>query len=53
MKKNLSQGSRSPGRGLKPGPSDYEVGVLTTRSRCSAVCVYVCVDNYNVVILEI
>jgi hypothetical protein len=28
--KDLSQGSRSPGRDLKPGPPQYEVGLLTT-----------------------
>jgi hypothetical protein len=33
--KNLSQGSRSPGRDLNPGPPEYEAGVLTTRPRRS------------------
>jgi hypothetical protein len=28
--KNLSQGSRSPGRYLKPSPLEYEAGVLTS-----------------------
>jgi hypothetical protein len=32
---NLSQDRRSPGRDLNPESSEYEVGVLTTRSRCS------------------
>jgi hypothetical protein len=35
MTKNLSQDSRSPGRDLKPGPPEYEAGVLTTRPRRS------------------
>jgi hypothetical protein len=29
--KNHSQDSRSPGRDLNPGPSEYKAGVLTTR----------------------
>jgi hypothetical protein len=33
--KNLSQDSRSPGRGFHPGPPEYEVGVLTTRPHFS------------------
>jgi hypothetical protein len=32
--KNLILDSRSPGRDLNPGPSEYEVGMLTTRLRC-------------------
>jgi hypothetical protein len=28
---SLSQGSRSPGGDLNPGPPKYEAGVLTTR----------------------
>jgi hypothetical protein len=32
---NLNQYSRSPGRDLNPGPSEYEAGVLTTRPRHS------------------
>jgi hypothetical protein len=31
--KNLSQDSRSPGRGLKPGPPGYGAGVLTACPR--------------------
>jgi hypothetical protein len=31
--KNLSQDTRSPSRDLKPGPPEYEAGVLTTRPR--------------------
>jgi hypothetical protein len=33
--KNLNQDSRFPGRDLKPGPTEYEAGVLTTRPRLS------------------
>jgi hypothetical protein len=33
--KNLSQDSRSPGRGLKPRPLEYEAGVLATLPRRS------------------
>jgi hypothetical protein len=33
--KTLSQDNRSPGRGLYPGPPEYEVGVLTTQPRLS------------------
>jgi hypothetical protein len=33
MTKVLSQDSRSPGRGLNPGPPEYKVGVLITRPR--------------------
>jgi hypothetical protein len=29
--KDLSQDSRSPGRDFKPGPAEYEVGVLIIR----------------------
>jgi hypothetical protein len=29
--KSLIQDSRSPGRDLKPGPPEYEAGVVTTR----------------------
>jgi hypothetical protein len=38
--KSISQGSRSPGRDLNPGPPEYEVGVLTTRPRRSVVYYY-------------
>jgi hypothetical protein len=31
IRKKLNQNSRSPGRYLKPGPSKYEAGMLTTR----------------------
>jgi hypothetical protein len=34
----LSQDSRSPGRDLKPGPPEYEAGVLTTGPRRSMRC---------------
>jgi hypothetical protein len=33
--KNLSQDSRSPGRGLNPGLPEYEAGVLITRPQRS------------------
>jgi hypothetical protein len=33
--KNLSQGSRSPGRDFNQEPPEYKTGVLTTRPRCS------------------
>jgi hypothetical protein len=32
---NLSRDSRSPGRDLNPGASEYEAGVLTTQLRRS------------------
>jgi hypothetical protein len=32
---NLNQNSRSPVRELKPGPPDYEAGMLTTQPRRS------------------
>jgi hypothetical protein len=31
--KPMSQGSRSPGRDLNPGPPEYEAVVLTTKPR--------------------
>jgi hypothetical protein len=34
----LNQDSQSLGRNLKPGPSEYEAGVLTTVPRLSVVC---------------
>jgi hypothetical protein len=42
--KNLNQDSRSSGRELKPGPPEYDAGVLTTWSWRSVVLnkVYVC-----------
>jgi hypothetical protein len=33
--KNLIQDSRYPGRDFKPGPQEYEAGVLITRRRRS------------------
>jgi hypothetical protein len=39
--KNFSQDSRSPGRDLKPGPAEYETGVLTTQPRRSVGLGYV------------
>jgi hypothetical protein len=35
--KNLSQGNRSPDRGMRPEPSEYKAGVLPTRSWCLVV----------------
>jgi hypothetical protein len=35
--KILSQDSRSPGRDFNPGPPEYKVGALTTRSRLSVL----------------
>jgi hypothetical protein len=34
---SLSRNSRSPVRDLKPGPPEYEAGLLTTRARRSFV----------------
>jgi hypothetical protein len=42
--KSLSHDGQSPGRDLKPGPLEYEAGVLTTRARCSIV---ECLDHLN------
>jgi hypothetical protein len=36
--RHLSQDSRYPGRDLKPGPPEYETGMLTTRPRRLVVC---------------
>jgi hypothetical protein len=33
--KNLSQDSPSPGRGMNPGPPEYEAGMLNTRPQRS------------------
>jgi hypothetical protein len=35
LRKNLSQGSRSPEQYFKPGLPEYEAGMLTTRPRRS------------------
>jgi hypothetical protein len=40
--KNLSRYSRSPGRDLKPGPSEYEAGVLPTQPRRLVICCHLC-----------
>jgi hypothetical protein len=40
--KILRQDSRSPGRDLNPGPTEYETGVLATRPQrvCTHACMY-------------
>jgi hypothetical protein len=43
MTVSLSKDSQSPGRDIKPGPPEYEAGVLTTRKAvCGHYCVYCC-----------
>jgi hypothetical protein len=39
--KTLSQGSRSPDRDLKPGPSEHEAEVLTIQPRRSVIKIVV------------
>jgi hypothetical protein len=46
--KNLSRGSRRPGRDLNTGPLEYEVGELTTRPLRSVSLVECMEDTRNV-----
>jgi hypothetical protein len=50
-RKNVSQGSRSLGRNLNPGPPEYEPGVPTTQLLCcSAFHKRICCNTIHVII---
>jgi hypothetical protein len=50
--KNLSHNSRSPGRDLKPSPSEYNAGVLPTTTAFLPFFLAVCITNSEGIAVE-